>query len=392
MASTALLLALALAAETQIDAGIRVEAQARRDDPPAVAGERRAVDLTALPRLALHVREGWLALDTTYSPRFSALALGPHSRREQVHEGEVRLRLSRGPMFRLETFASGARGRSDLLTQSIAGGPGGGAVTTTLSTRSVDFERARAGASLSAALDGRTELNLAGSLSQDGGTDAASRATYPRARVLSGSGELGWDVTRLDRLGLLLSADQTRIAQLRSDSLSTSAQATWRRRLTRRSELRSSAGAVVLVSRLPDAGSSSRATHTLLQPAAQLGWALTGEPMHVTGDLAATLGATVDRNTGQAVRRGEARASLTWPWSRYVAAVGRGSGGLSWSDAGRIETSQLALGLAFTLTPRVHLELRGTGAWQRSTDPAAGDLDSYGAVLSLSLDAPPLRF
>src|SRR5512142_1846668 len=211
--AAALLLALTLGAEMQLDAGARVEASARHSDPPTTPGERNAIDLTALPRLGLSVSGSGATAAVAYTPRFSLLAVGPHERGELLHAGELRLGLARGPAFRLEAFGTGAVGRTDLVTERLrgsgAGAPGGTGTTTFLSTQQIDLERLRTGGSLMVAPDRRTELLVTGAVGQDGGTNQPSRAVYPLARAVDASAELRWRASRLDRLGLLLAANQT---------------------------------------------------------------------------------------------------------------------------------------------------------------------------------------
>lgn len=395
-AAAALLLALTLGAQTQLDASLRVEAAPRRSDPPTLPGERNALDLTAAPRLGLRVSGGGATASMVYSPRFSLLAVGPHSRGEQVQEGELRLQLARGPAFRLEAFGDGAAGRSDLVRESQRGGAGGGApgTTTVLSTQQIDLERWRTGGSLTAAPDRRTELLLTGAVGQDGGTNARSRAVYPVARALDGTGELRWRATRLDRVGLLLAANQTRVARARANSAWASGLVTWRHAFAPDVEAWSGAGAVWLDSRVPaTAPATGRTTETKLSPAAQLGISRTpAGPGTLGGELAGTLGASVDRSSGVATPRADAHASLRWPWTQAIALTATGSGSLTWSEQSRTRTGQIVAALSFALHPRLHLDLGGYGTWQRSTGPSAGDLDSYGGALSLSLEAPPVRF
>jgi len=391
--AAALVVALTLGAEAQVDAGVRLEATARRLEPPAVPGEERSLDLTASPRLALRVASGEATLRASYFPRFAARGVGRHVRAERMHEGEVRLELTRGAPFRLEVFGTAAAGRTDLVSEIESGTTPGTGASTILRTEQIDLERLRAGGSLSLAPSRRLELLLTGAVGRDGGTDARSREIHPPARTLESSAELRWRATRLDQVGLQLAGTQARIAALRADAGWGSALATWRHRLSPRTEAWSGAGAVAMTSRVPDPeAGGTRTSAEQVAPAAQLGVQRTGsEPLDTTVALSGELGATMDRATGRATRGLDARASLRWPWSRVVALTGNGTGSVTWGDAGRIRTGHLELGASFTLTRRVQLGLAGFGTWQRAEDPAAARVDSYGATLGLSLEAPPLR-
>jgi hypothetical protein len=391
--AAALLLAVTLGVETQLDAAVQLEAAVLRTDPPPSPRARNEIDLTALPRLGARVSGGAATLSALYSPRFSLLGVGPQVRREQLQEGELRFQLVRGPRFRLEGFGTGAAGRSDLIRESRSAPPGGTGTTTTLSLQPIDLERWRTGLALSLAPDRRTDVFLAGAVSQDGGTNAASRAVYPVARTVDGSAELRWSATRLDRLGALLSGTQARVASRRTDSAWASALGTWRHQFSRRTEGWSGAGAVLLVSRFPIAEGPERTTDSSVEPAAQLGVTRTAvEDRDVTGELGATLGASVDRFTGRAAPQADARASLRWPLTSVAAFTGRTWGTLIWADPGTTRIGQVDLAMSFRVLPRVHVELGGFGTWQRSSDPAVGRLDSYGAAFSVSLEARPARF
>lgn len=390
----ALLLALTLGAEAQVDAGVRLEATARRLDPPDVSGEERSLDLIASPRVALRVAAGEATLRASYFPRFSARGVGRDARAEQMHEGELRLELTRGAPFRLEAFGAAAAGRTDLVSEIQSGTTPGTGASTILRTEQIDLERLRAGGSLSLAPSRRLELLLSGAVGRDGGTDARSREIHPPARTLESRAELRWRATRLDQVGLQLSGTQARIAMLRADAAWANALATWRHRLSPRTEAWSGAGAVAMTSRVPDpdATGTARTSSGRVAPAAQLGIQRTGsEPLDATVAVSGELGATMDRVTGRATPGVDARASLRWPWSRVVALTGTGAGALTWGEAGRIRTGHLELGASFTLTRRLQLGLAGFGTWQRAEGPAAARVESYGATLGLSLEAPPLR-
>ena len=108
---TALLLAMALAAEGRIDTGLRVEALGRRVDPasPAYA---HAIDLTVAPHLGLEVRGGGRSANLRYSPTFTAADVGPDRRTAVVHAGEARLAIAPHPVLRLELLGTAEAGAS----------------------------------------------------------------------------------------------------------------------------------------------------------------------------------------------------------------------------------------------------------------------------------------
>ena len=399
----ALLLAVALGADTRVETGVRTEARARRFDPAPTPAQKDSIDISATPHLILRLTGGLGSLSATYAPRLTASDLGPDLGWERMHEGELRLQLAPGPVWSLEAFASGGAGRTDLLTENRTAatrtgagtGTGTGTGTNTISTiRTVDLERVRTGLSFRAAPGRRTELLLSGAVSEDGGTNARSRIALPVARAAEAGAELRWRATRLDQLGLRLAAAQARIAAHRTDSAWASALGTWRHRLAPDVELWTGAGAVMLQSRVPEQGPppQPRTTSRETRPAGELGLARTSGQQEVTGEVAGTVGASVDRLTGAATPQLDLRSNLRWPLTSSVALVWQGTSALAWPDTGRTRRGQLELGASFTVGPRTLVDLGAYGAWQNSTDPAVPDLSEYGAFLSLALDAPPLTF
>lgn len=410
-----LLLVLALGAETRIESGVRLQAEARRLDPHPASADATSLDLSALPHATMQVRDGRASATAAYTPRFSLTDVGPDAQTEAMHQGTLRLRLEEGERFELEAFGSASAGRTDLLTERRSAGASGGidptgagtaggqgadaATSTVLTTQRIDLEALRAGVSLRVSLDPRTDVLLAGAVSQEGGTNASSRAAVPVVRGADAQAELRRRATPLDRLGLRLTGAAARIASRRADSAQASALATWRRRLSPDSELWTGAGAVVFQSRLPEAEAPSRrSTERRLRPAAELGLTRSGgaaSPDRLptpTGELAAILGAALDRATGETSPSVNARASLRWPLDRAVDLVATGSGGVRWSDEERTRQGRLELGASFRLAPRASLDVTGYGDWQRSDDRRVPEVNVYGAIVSLGLEAPPLGF
>lgn len=411
----ALLLATALGAEAQVEAGIRFAAEARNSDPAVTAGEARTVDLGAAPHLLLRLIGGRTSLVAAYFPTFTERSVGPDARFDYLHAGVLRLRVAPSTAFELEAFGSGSTGKSDLLreTRGASGDAGNGgtsgaegaATSSVLTTQRVRREGVQSGFSARIAPDRRTEILLSGSVSQDGGTDRESRVVYPVARTSDVAGSYRWSATRLDQVGVHAQAAQARLAALRTDSSWASAVAGWYHQVGLRSRTWLGAGVVALRSRVPAETGPGRTTSTAVRPAAETGLAWTTAPpgtgtegaqpvreLRTSGELAATLGATVDRLTGVAAPQFDARLRVQIPFTARAAVVGAAAGGQRWPQAGITRTGRAELGISFRLSERVLLDLSGYGTWQRSTDPAVQKLTVYGGILSLGLDLPALTF
>ncbi len=406
--AAALLLAAALGAEARLETGLRVEARAHRAEPAATPAEERALDLAATPRVGLEARAGAFSLLAGYTPRFAVSDVGPDALTEVLHVGELRLGWRPGATAALALFGTGSAGRTDLVAWDVPGGAGTGSdptsPTTIATTRRVKLENLRAGAELRLAPSRRLELGLAGSWFQGGGADEQSRATNPVVRGVSASGDLRWNVTRRDALGIGLAGEQARVAQLRTDSVWASALATWRRRLSPRAEASAGAGAVVLESRLPAPASTGRTTERQTEPAAELGlsWAAApgvategaepaAEPSRGTaGELGARLGASVDRLTGLAVPSLDARALVRWPLGARLTLHAQGAGTLTWPRAGRTRTGHLSAGADLRLATWATLDAGAFVTRQWSEVPGVPRVDVWGGLVGLTLTPRPI--
>jgi hypothetical protein len=460
-AGLALLLAVALGADVRIEPGLRTEALVRRIDPAPTPADKDALDLTANPTLSAAVTGGVGSASLLYNPTFTATDVGPDLRWQHMHQGEARVRLGMRPTWNVQAFASGGIGRSDLisLNRSAGGGAGGGTggsggtgtggapgtATTSISTiQTLDLMQWRSGMSFQVAPDRRTTLILAAALSEDGGATARSRIFRPVARSSDGSAELGWYASRLDQLGLRLTAMQMRIAALSVDAAVGTALATWRRNLTPAIQLSTGAGATAVQSRVLRTGQPQlgRETQRLYSPAGQLGitkvarapilsQGQTTPPLpapgdedetnptettappptqaqaqvqdlavpgrsrltDATGSLLATLAGTVDRNSGVATPSFDVTGALRWPFIGDMSLFSDASGTLTWPKGGRrTKRGQADLGASFPLGPRVTCDVGGYGTWQHSDDPAVPNVKEYGAFVRLGLRARPITY
>jgi hypothetical protein len=384
-----LLLASALGAGGSLDVGVRGEGTFRWDDPALTAGEARNLDATVAPHAGLRLYAGGASAELDYRPRLTLRDIGPDRRRETFHEGEVRLRLEPSAVFRLEAFGAGGVGQTDLVTLNRLAPPGQG-TDTIPTTSTLDLRSLRAGATLRLAPDRRSEWILSATGSAGGGADAASRAFLPTERTASGDLQVSWSATRVDRLGLHLTAEGSRLPDLDGESAWSTALGTWRHRASRQVELSAGAGATGFYTSYP--GTPGRVVSRAVRPAAELGLGATGGEHAAALSLGARLGASIDRVTGEASQSAEGTALLGWPATTWLALRLNGSGSVSWPRAGVIRRAGLEAGAAITVAPHLRLDLGGYGTWQRSANPIAPTLTEYGALLGVSISAPTLEW
>lgn len=384
-----LLLACALGAEADLAVGVRGEAGYRRVDPAQSPADARAVDLAATPHLSLEVREGATTFDAVYRPRLALRDVGPDRRRDIMHEGDVRLRIEPGPVWRFETFATGSHGRTDLAARNRQDPSQATTVTT---TAPLDLQSLTAGLTLRVAPGRRSEMDLAASWNVSGGADARSRASLPISRTGSAAGEYRWRATRLDRISFGAAAQATRLTATDSTGAWAGLLAGWIRNLTPRVEGSARAGAVGLYTSTRDPGSpGTNAVRRHVRPAAAVALTRTGDQTSATASLEGRLGATADRVTGHAVQSLTGSASLGWPAAPWLALRAGGTASTEWSEDGRIQREGASLGASFPMGRFVVLDLSTYASWQRATNPALPSFRELGVTLGLSLEAPPLR-
>lgn len=386
----ALLLVGVMGAGGRLELGAGSEAAVRWHVPPTANGDHRTIDLTLTPRGTLSLLGAPLSADVTYRPRFSVRSLGPHRTFENYHEGELRLRYQPRDVWRLEPYAVGAAGRTDLVTLNrITTDPTRTQTITT--TSSIDLRSLRTGASLRVTPDTRTELVLSAEGAVSGGT-GRSEALLPIERTATGTIQYGWNATRLDRVGFRLTATGSRVDDLDGRSVVGTGLLTWLHRPATDVELSMGAGAVGFFSSYPRPAPPGRVVSRNLRPAAELSLARNGGAGQVTASLSARLGATNDRFTGRAAQDAEGTALVRWPSTASLTLRARGTGSLSWPVGGQIRRGTVEAGSDFRLGPYASLSTSGYGTWQRSTNPIAPSLSEYGVVAGITLLASPISW
>jgi hypothetical protein len=395
-AALPLLLASVLGAGGRLDLGLGSEAGLRWSEPPMMNGDRRTLGLTLTPRVGLHLIGAPLSAELTYRPRFSIQDLGPHRSFENYHEGELRLRLEPNDVWRLEPYAVGGFGRTDLVTlsrlQPTQAGPPG--QTQTIATTSIlDLRSVRAGAALHLRLDARSELLLSAEGGVSGGRTARSKASLPTEHTATGTIQYDWSATRLDRVGLRVTATHSRIPAMVGESAVGNALATWQRRLARDVDVSLGAGAVGFYSSYPLVlGQPARVVSRNVRPSAELTLSRTGGAEELSATLSGRLGATSDRLTGRASQDANGSLLLSYPASAWLRLHARGDGSMSWPAGGQVRRGGLDTGGDLRLGPSASVTLSGYGTWQRSTTPAAPTLTEYGVLLGLTLRAQTLAW
>ncbi|ABC82538.1 hypothetical protein Adeh_2768 [Anaeromyxobacter dehalogenans 2CP-C] len=408
------------AGELRVDSGVRIEGLARQFSPEH-GRDDRALDGVVAPRAGLDWRAApELRLWATYVPRLRAPDLTRSVDLVVLHTGVLRAEIRPDPAWRLAARAGGERGTTDLVTESRATGVELQTITT---LRRLRYRAARADVELER-LPGRRaqaqrlagegllqalhlaihppvlpDLRLAFGAFVDGGEGAAAEALLPLERGVRAEATAGWSVTRLDRVGFRLAAVGTRIERGMTSAIAT-ADALWRRRLTRELDGWAGAGAAGVHEDPPGGTASTRAF-----PSAELGLARlpsagagvedaeasAGRPsfLSAVATLAVLrLAPAVDRATGEANPELEGTLSAGWlatpRWSLSLAGMGAvvrdgGENTRRW----RIEART-----SWTPVPTVQLSVGVYGLRQRTPMPDVPSFDEWGAFLALELDPP----
>jgi hypothetical protein len=387
-----LLLAGVLAAEGSLDLGVRTESSGRWTDPAPTPSEVHAIDQTASPHVALGVVSGPSSISAAYGLRLTVRDVGPDHRYEAMNTGEVRAALAPNTMWRLEAFAIGGLGRTDLVTVN-RNARDASATTTVATTQPIDLRSLRSGLGVRLTPDTRNEwrASIGGSLSE--GTDAPSRVALPLEREATADLGYGHGVTPRDWLTLGLSTYAGEVPAEGTTSGIATATTGWRHNATPTLVLRGSAGAVEFFTSVPGGSNAGgRVVSRHLRPAAELGLTSKGESEPVSVEIDGRLGASSDRLTGVASQDFQAAALLGWRASQAVGFRARATGAVAWPPTGTTRRGGVDLGATVAFLRRTSLEVSAYGAWQRSSDPNVPTFREYGFIVGLAIDAPTLRF
>lgn len=418
-AAAALALAsLALGAgEVRVDTGLRLEGLLRTFSPER-GEDDRMLEAVASPRAGLDWRATpHLRLGASYAPRLRAPDLTRSLDVVALHSAALRAELRAAPAWRVAARAAGDRGTTDLLTQSRISGAELRTITT---TRRLHYQAARVDLELERlpgrrafaqqlAGEGLVEamhlpvhapvlppLRVTAGAFVDGGDGPAAEALLPLERGVRGEATAGWSLSRLDRAGFRVTALATRLDRGPTSAVAT-ADALWRRRLTRELDGWAGAGAAgmyvdprgdVADTRLFPTGELGLSR----VPAAAAAEASDGGPTPFTSAVATLavlrLAPAIDRATGEADPQLEGSLSAGWlatpRWSMSLTAAGA----VTRDDGEDTRRARLEARTSWTAVSSVQLSLGAYAAWQRTPLPDVPSFDEWGAFLALELAAP----
>lgn len=397
-------LALALASlalgagELRLDAGLHLDGRGRilspRDGP-----EERTLEAWAVPRVAGEWIHPDFRLASSYAPRLRAPDLTRQTDLTVLHAAELGLTTRPDAAWRFHAIARGERGTTDLLTESRQVGSELQTITTTSRLR---YRAARGGLGLAGRLDPRTALTIAAGAFIEGGEGARAEIISPLQRGVSAGAGLSWTASRLDRLGLRLSAQGTRLDRGPTSGVLT-LDASWNRRFTRTVAGWVGGGATGAYEDPRDDVADRR-----LLPTAELGVShsppppqpTTGEEgaaareapsLRISSQAVVKLSPVIDRATGTVDPQVEATLRAQWPvnprWSLGANAIGA----VVRQSAGDSRRGRLEARATWAASTRVHLGAGVYGSLQRAATPLLPDFDESGGYLSIELDAPTWR-
>jgi len=384
--AAALATALTLAArdDLQLEAGLLTVGRTRTSAPsggPATT----TTEAVLQPRVSAALTGPDVGVALAYRPRLFAPDLLGWDRPDVLHVADVRTTLRLDPAWGLAVVAEGARGTTDMLTESRrAAVPDLQTITT---RQLVRYRSARADLRLDGGLGARTTLGASAGWFLDGGEDAPSRALVPIERGVRGDAALRFSATprdqlegRLDWTGTQLLARTTSLARLIG---------TWRRRVSPTLEAWAGGGAIGAVER--QGGGTSRQVF----PAAELGASDAARP-NLSEELVARLGAYVDRGTGDVARQLEAVATVRWSFARAWSLSARGAAAARRTPAEEVRRVSFATFLAWAKVEHVTVGGGVYGDWQAVTATGLPSFYEGGLFLALSADtaagAPPRGF
>lgn len=392
------LAALALGAgELRLDAGLLLDGRGRVVSPE-VGPHQQTLEATAVPRLAVEWFHPEGILDLAYAPRLRMPDLTRHADLTVLHAVALGLASRADRAWRFTAGARGELGTTDLLTESRQAGEELQTITTTSQLR---YRAARANLGALGRLDRRTELTLAAGAWIEGGDGPRAEALHPLQRGVRGEAGLAFRATRLDTLGLRLTALAARLDRGPDSGLAT-LDGRWRRRFTKTVDGWAAAGAAgtyedpgdALRRRLLPIGELGVAHTPPAPPAAsgEEGAARRETPSpRVASQAVIALSPVIDRATGAVDQQLEGSLRALWPvtprWSLSATAVGA----LVWESKGDARRGRLEAQATWAARAWLRLGAGIYGSAQRATTPALPSFDEAGAYASLELESPAAR-
>ncbi len=393
------LASLALAAgELRLDAGLHLDGSGRIISP-GDGPEERTIEVGAVPRIAAEWIHPDFRLTGAYAPRLRVPDLTRRADLIVLHAADIGLTTRPDAAWRLHATARGELGTTDLLTESHQVGSELQTITTTSRLR---YRAARGGLGLAGHLDPRTTLTLAAGAFVEGGDGPRAEVLSPLQRGVTAGAGLSWTASRLDRLGLQLSALGTRLDRGPTSGTLT-LDASWNRRFTRTVAGWAGAG-VTGTYEDPRGGVADRR----LLPTAELGVSHTPPPpestsgeegapgreapsLRISSQAVVRLSPVIDRATGAVDQQVEATLRAQWPitprWSLGANAVGA----VVQQSDGDSRRGRLEAQVTWAASTWAHLGAGVYGSVQRATTPLLPDFDEGGVYLSVDLAVPTWR-
>lgn len=390
-------LALGARGDLRLDAGVHLEGRGR-----TLSNEGRPdesfVEAVAIPRIAFTQSGPDLSVSAAYAPRLRAPDLGAGTDFVFLHVATLEAELRSGPSWRLSARANGERGTTDLLTESRVPDSELQTITTTGRLR---YQALRGDLGLEWRVAPRTTLTTTAGAFIEGGEGAEAEAQRPLQRGVRADAGWGFRASRLDDLGLRLSALGTRLDRGPTSAVAT-LEASWRRRLSRAFQGWIGAGATGAY----EDPRGSIANREVL-PTAELGVAHTPPPPatsegedaparerpapRVSTRAALRLSPSIDRATGAVDQQLEGTLRVGWPMtSRWSLGAGA-TAAVVWQEPGDTRRGRLDAQVTWAMNPLARFGVGAYGSVQRPPTPALPSYTEGGAYLTVDLDAPPLR-
>lgn len=375
----ALVTSLVAAAAAHGDLEIRTESRSTSlsgSGVPAITRESAVVE----PHVAGRIDDEGLRATVAYQPRLwtSDVSGSPSPLIDHTVVAGVETRGER--TWRAGATATATRGKmdplSDILATVTAMSPAAGQLA---STSPIAYESLRAGGEGQLQLSPRTTVGASGTFAFSQGADAAARGVLPPQRVGGGGFSASHLLTVVDtlRLGADATASVTSAPGGDMTSAFATASASWRRRLSPTLDGLVGAGGAVTSER----ATGAPALVSVL-PYAQLGLVRLPQEDRVGIDVAARLGPTVDRFTGEIASTAEGSVGLRWQVARAVVVSTTASAGA------RID-GETTLGswdgrTTWTIHDRLALDVGVIGRWQRDRRPGIPSFLESAALVGLS--------
>ncbi|MGC3996231.1 MAG: hypothetical protein QM767_01325 [Anaeromyxobacter sp.] len=390
-AALALLVACALGApDLEARAALRAEVSERRYDPEE--GDARRTDQLLLhPDLQADLVGPDARLGLAYRPRIAFIkTAGLPDQREVLHDGAARLTLLAARPWRITLEATGALGRTDLVTQfrpgTGGGGTGGGTggepppVVTTTSV--VDYQNASLILSLAGPAGRASDLSLDLTAHTDGGATAEARQSMPTQRTAEARALWIRRITPRDGVELRADALWAELPDLDTRSATGTGVLTWTHRFSRTWDGRAGAGAVGGWFDLADETTSD------VYPAGELGLSHRSADLRAGQDLRVRLGAGIDRLTGEVAPEQTFELTARWRLGESFGLSALVAGGLAQQELGDTRRGNAEVRGTWEVHRLVELDLGLFGQAQRANRITLPSFDEWGAYLGATLRTP----